>query len=245
MRIIDALNPRSRGAHYCGPCQSFSTALESPITRGSQVPEGNALALLSYQQQNDLLGNLDHIDDTRQKPRLPENAVLVVDEAHLLEEAFARTFASGESVWRLVGAARTLVQSDALSEANRRVLKNALPALLDARDGLRQLGASLQGDGVVLSRSPRSLVLDAPFVTALQRLLQSLNPLQEARDRQEGGLRPGINRRARSHPSRGRRLEARLALGLRHDWGWNARLLESRSLLAKLRNRPHGCQRIA
>ena len=136
----------------------------------------DALPLLSYQQQNDLLGNLDHIDDTRQKPRLPENALLVVDEAHLLEEAFARTFASGESVWRLVGAARTLVQSDALSEANRRVLKNALPALLDARDGLRQLGASLQGDGVVLSRSPDRSSLDAPFVTALQRLLQSLEP---------------------------------------------------------------------
>lgn len=170
----------------------------------------------AYVLQNDLLKTLDEENENIGGGRLAEGALVIVDEAHLLEEAFARIFASGESVWRLVSAAKIVADSRALSDAKRKALRAALGELEQARDRLRDLGASGQGDSRILARTDDRAEQDAPVVAALQSLLKALTPFtgKLAQFKRASADTAAVQAKGRIS----RALEA-LSLGLRQDAG--------------------------
>lgn len=175
--------------------------------------EGAAPVQSSNQAQNDLLRLIDEDEDAASAGRLPDNALVIVDEAHLLEESFARVFANGDSVWRLTSAAKTLAESPALSEAKRGALRAALAKLTEARDRLRSLGVPTGGaSDRVVTRSPNAENGDAEVLDALGTLHAALAPFVGKQAQFKPGASDADAERARA---RIRRAVEALDVGLR------------------------------
>lgn len=200
---------------------------EVEALRAKPPAESAAPLQSSYQAQNDLLRLLDEDEDAASAGRLPDNALVIVDEAHLLEESFARTFANGESVWRLTTAARTLAESPALSEAKRAALRGALGKLTEARDRLRLLGVQSGGaTDRVVTRSPNVEAGDSEVLDALGALHAALAPFAGKLAQFKRGANDSEAERARTRIRRavealdvGLRPNAeQLGVGLRISW---------------------------
>jgi len=85
----------------------------------------------TWEIANDLLETMSDAD----AGRLPRIGLLIVDEAHLLEQSFAQVFASGASLTRLTRALRRLHE-----EAPRVISKDELAALEACRTKLMNYG---------------------------------------------------------------------------------------------------------
>lgn len=188
---------------------------EIEALRAQPQAEGAGLVQSSYQAQNDLLRLLDEDEDAASAGRLPDNALVIVDEAHLLEESFARTFANGESVWRLTSAARTLAESPALSGTKRAALRAALVKLTEARDRLQLLGVQTGGvSDRVVTRSPNGETGDGEVLDALDDLHAALAPFVGKQAQFKRGASDVDGERART---RIRRAVEALDVGLRSN----------------------------
>lgn len=124
-----------------------------------------------HELQNNLMRDL--VD--RDAGRLPPIGLLVVDEAHLLEENFARLFATGVSI---AGLLRTL---KALQEAMpRKITAQDIQDIKDAWDQLRELGRTRAGDQILSEQLPGAMEAASRVRTALSRILARKLPTSEA-----------------------------------------------------------------
>jgi CRISPR type IV-associated DEAD/DEAH-box helicase Csf4 len=183
--------------------------------RAQPAVEGD-FPIQSYHAQNDMLRLLDEEEgDAASVGRLPDNALVIIDEAHLLEEGFARMFANGESVWRLSSAARTVAESPAISEAKRSALRASLAKLTEARDRLRLLGVQSGGaTDRVVTRSSNAESGDAEVLDVLTILHAALAPFVGKQAQFKRGASDPDAERAQT---RIRRAVEALSVGLRDN----------------------------
>lgn len=110
-------------------------AMENELRKGSRL----------YEIQNDLLADMVSAD----AGHLPPISLLIVDEAHLLEENFARLFATGISI---AGLLRNL--RDLHDQAPRKITARELAEVKDAWELLKHAGEGSIGEGRLAEQLP-------------------------------------------------------------------------------------------
>lgn len=100
---------------------------------------------LFWQEQNDLLRSLAE----GEAGRLPPIGLLVVDEAHLLEENLARVFATGASIASMMRTLRQL-----RDEYPKQFQASEVKQISDIWDNLKAIGSSRVGESVLASELP-------------------------------------------------------------------------------------------
>ena len=136
-------------------------AMEELDRKGSQL----------HEIQNNLLRDQAESD----AGRLPAIGLLVVDEAHLLEENFARLFATGISIAGLVRTLKELQQA-----APKKITATDLQEVKDAWDLLRQIGRSRAGDQLLAEKLPGTVEAAAKVRSVLKRILGRKLPDNDA-----------------------------------------------------------------
>lgn len=115
-----------------------------------------------HEEQNDLVRAMAATDSGR----LPAIGLLLVDEAHLLEENFARAFATGASIASMM---RSLKQ---LREAYpKQILVREIQDIADAWDILKRVGSTNVGDSIISSKDPAAEGAVTKIRTALKSIL--------------------------------------------------------------------------
>ena len=136
-------------------------AMESDLRKGSRL----------YEIQNDLLSGMVAGD----AGRLPQIGLLIVDEAHMLEENFARLFATGISI---AGLLRSL--QDLHAEAPRKITAAELAGIKEAWSQLKHMGEGHAGEGQMADQLPpgaREAVKNVR--TILQKILARKVPVND------------------------------------------------------------------
>lgn len=124
-----------------------------------------------HEMQNDLLRGLAE----RDAGRLPPIGLLVVDEAHLLEENFARLFATGISIAGLVRNLKDLQQA-----MPKKVTAAEIQTVKDAWGLLRDIGRSRVGEQQMTEQLPGAVEATAAVRGVLQKILARKLPDSEA-----------------------------------------------------------------
>lgn len=162
--------------------QQFSAASEGVSVADaawaawSKLSEADRKTSRSWQVRNDLLRDLVAADIGR----LPAIGLLIVDEAHLIEQAFAAVFASGASM------ARLRLDLKRLHEAAPRAVSGADIASMDAIwSEVRAIGAAVDADRMTTTSHPalgEAIERMRVFLAAiLKRLPAKVVPRPEAR----------------------------------------------------------------
>lgn len=161
-----------------------------------------------HEEQNDLLRGYVDADSGK----LPPIGLLMIDEGHLLEENFARIFATGASIASMM---RTLRELRELHPT--KVLASELAQISAAWDSLRSVGAGQGGDTLLTDTNPAAadavsrirLALKAivarkfPDSSAARHNVYSLRETSRALDlaAMSNGARPGMTSRISWSPS--------------------------------------------
>lgn len=117
---------------------------------------------LLHEMQNDLLRDQASGDDGR----LPPIGLLVVDEAHLLEENVARLFATGVSI---AGLVRTL--KDLREAMPRKITAEDIQEVKDAWNLLHEIGRGRAGEQMMTEQLPGTLEATARVRAVLKKIL--------------------------------------------------------------------------
>ena len=115
-----------------------------------------------HEMQNDLVRDIAD----RDAGRLPPIGLLVIDEAHLLEENFARLFATGISIASLVRTLKELQE-----ELPRKIAAADIEEIKDAWDILRSIGKARAGDQMLAESLPGAIEATAKVRTTLKRIM--------------------------------------------------------------------------
>lgn len=107
--------------------------------------------------------------------RLPRIGLLIVDEAHLLEQSFAQAFASGASISRMMTTLRKLKQ-----EAKDLVKAQELEELHDVWTTLRAVGQRRNTDAVSVDEAPELALAVGTVRTILGRILARKSAKRES-----------------------------------------------------------------
>ncbi|EQD52306.1 Rad3-related DNA helicase-like protein [mine drainage metagenome] len=127
---------------------------------------------LTWQLQNDLLATMASAD----AGRLPRIGLLVVDEAHLLEESFARAFANGASVSALMRSMRSL------HEAYPKLVKGGdLEEMESIWNSLKVIGENRAGDTVLANDLPGVTAAVGAMFRLLSAILARKKPAEAQR----------------------------------------------------------------
>lgn len=183
-------------------------ASEVQWTAWQKMDEEERKGLRFHEQQNDLVRSFVQPDGGK----LPDIGLLMIDEGHLLEENFARIFATGISIASMMRSLK------ALREAYpKKILAQELADIAEAWDILRQVGAANGGDTLMSQHNAaateavtkvrlalKSIVArkfgeSAPVRRLLGGLIETSRALNLAAS--SNGSRPGMTTRISWSPS--------------------------------------------
>lgn len=138
-----------------------------------------------WQEQNDMLRSLVDADGGR----LPDIGLLVVDEAHLIEENFARIFATGASIASMM---RSLGQ---LREAYpKHFAAGDMKTMAECWETLKRIGEAQSGDSIVV----KEVAGAAQAVTQVSVLLNSIANRKVKLDQKHAHLMAALKQTSRA-----------------------------------------------
>lgn len=149
---------------------SGASASQAAWAEFQAMEELDRKGTLVHELQNDLVRDLAESD----AGRLPPIGLLVVDEAHLLEENFARLFATGVSIAGLLRTLKELQQA-----MPRKITGTDLQDIKDAWALLRDIGRTRAGEQLMAERLPGAMEAATAVRNVLKRILARKLPANE------------------------------------------------------------------